>query len=107
MTIIKFSLQVATNGYFSFGRRVTYLPSPSPFNESDIHKYIVAPYLSDIDTSSTGSVSFEVYSNKTNSSLLQRVSNVIQQREQNRFTGTWMLLAEWKSVVHSGIEKSF
>ena len=107
MIIINFSLQVATNGYFSFGRRVAYLQDPSPFNESDIHKYIVAPYLSDIDTTSTGSVFFEEYTNRTNLSLLQRVSNFIQQREQNKFTGTWMLVAEWNSVIKSGKEIIF
>ena len=99
-------LQVATNGYFSLGRRITHLENPSPFNESNVYKYIVAPYLSDIDTRSTGSVSYEVYSNRTNLSLLQRVSSFIQQKEQNRFTGTWMIIAEWNSVVDSGINKT-
>ena len=78
------------------------MQNPSPFNESDIHKYIVAPYLSDIDTRSTGSVSFEIYSNTTNLPLLQSVSNFIQQKVHNRFTGTWMLVAEWNGVVDSG-----
>lgn len=95
-------LQVATNGYFSLGRRITQLQSPSLFTESNAHQFIVAPYLSDIDTRSTGSVSFEIYSNKTDLPLIQKVSNFIQQREHNKFTGTWMLIAEWKSVVDSG-----
>ena len=96
------TLQVATNGYVSLGRRVTHLQNPSLFNQSDINKYIVAPYLSDIDTRSDGSVSFETYSNTTNLPLLQKVSNFIQQREFSSFVGTWMLIAEWNSVVDSG-----
>lgn len=100
--IIMNTLQVATNGYVSLGRRVTHLQNPSLFNQSDINKYIVAPYLSDIDTRSSGSVSFETYSNTTNLPLLQKVSNFIQQREFSSFVGTWMLIAEWNSVVDSG-----
>lgn len=100
--IIMNTLQVATNGYVSLGRRVTHLQNPSLFNQSDINKYIVAPYLSDIDTRSSGSVSFEIYSNTTNLPLLHKVSNFIQQREFSSFVGTWMLIAEWNSVVDSG-----
>ena len=76
--------------------------SPAPFNEADVNKYIVAPYWCDIDTRSSGTVSYEVYSNGTNLPLLQRVSKFIQQKQQNKFTGTWMLAAEWNSVIGSG-----
>ncbi len=94
--------QVATNGYFSFGQRVTGLQSPVPFNATDTLEYIVAPFWSDINTRTVGSVSYEVHTNKTSLSLLHRVSKYIRQREQNEFSGTWMLVAEWNRIESPG-----
>jgi hypothetical protein len=95
-------IQVATNGYISFGQRVTSLESPSLFDELSTPNYIIAPYWSDIDTRSAGAVSYEVHTNTTSPSLLHRVSKFIRQREQNSFAGTWMLIAEWNSVPSPG-----
>ena len=94
--------QVATNGYISFGQRVTSLESPSLFNEFSTPNYIIAPYWSDIDTRSAGSVSYELHTNTTSPSLLHRVSKFIRQREQNSFAGTWMLVADWNSIPSPG-----
>lgn len=65
-------------------------------------KYIVAPYWSDIDTRSTGSVSYEVHTNSSSLPLLHRVSKYIRQQQQNNFAGIWMLVAEWNSVPSQG-----
>ena len=98
-----FHLQVATNGYISFGQRITSIQNPSLFNESNTLKYIVAPYWSDIDTRSTGSVSYELHTNRTSLLLLHKVSKYIRQREQNNFAGIWMLVAEWNSIPSPGM----
>ena len=92
------SYQVATNGYISFGQRVTGLQDPARFNASDELEYLVAPYWSNINTRSFGSVSYITHTNKTSLSLLHRVSKYIQQEEQNQFSGVWMLVAEWSNV---------
>ena len=89
---------MATNGYISFGQRLTSLQNPNLFNASDDLEYLVAPYWTDITTRSSGSVSYVVLTNETSLSLLQRVSKYIQQEEQNSFSGTWMLVAEWRNV---------
>lgn len=86
----------------SFSQSVTSIQNPSPFNESDALEYIVAPYWSDIDTSTSGSVSYEFHTNKTSLPLLHKVSKYIRQREHNYFSGTWMLVAEWNNVAAPG-----
>lgn len=95
--------QVATNGYISFGQRVTTLQNPTQFNASDDLEYLVTPYWSDISTRSSGFVSYITHTNKTSLSLLHRVSKYIQQQEQNQFSGTWMLVAEWNNVPSPGM----
>ena len=86
----------------SFGQSIISLESPSPFNESNTLKYIVAPYWSDIDTRSSGSVSYEFHTNITSLSLLNKVSKYIRQQEQNYFSGIWMLVAEWNAIPPPG-----
>lgn len=77
---------------------MTALQNPTLFNASDEVEYLVAPYWSNINTRSSGSVSYITHTNKTSLSLLHRVSKYIQQEEQNQFSGTWMLVAEWNNV---------
>lgn len=95
-------LQVETNGFFSFGERPTMSESPSLFNGTNNSGYRVAPYWSDIDTSTGGRVSYEIHTNKTSLILMNKVSKYIREREQNTFSGTWMLLAEWNNVPSPG-----
>jgi hypothetical protein len=100
-------MQVATNGYFSFGQKRTSLETPAPFSGSDTLEYIVAPYWSDINTRSVGSVSYEIHTNQTSLSLLHKVSKYIREKEENQFSGTWMLVAEWNSVSRPGMGQWF
>ena len=86
----------------SFGQSVTPLKTPSPFNESASVEYVVAPYWSDIDTRTAGSVSYEFHTNKTSLPLLNKVSKYIRQREQNHFSGTWMLVVDWNAIPPPG-----
>ena len=49
-----------------------------------------------------GSVSYEIHTNKTSLSLLNKVSKFIRHREQNQFSGAWMLVAEWNRLPKPG-----
>ena len=94
--------QVTNDGYFSFGRPVTCCPDLS-LSSTVRSNYIVAPFASDTNIASgTGSVSYEVHNMTTSPGLLSKVNKYIQQSEQVRFSGTWMLVAEWKDVPQSG-----
>ena len=57
----------------------------------------MAPYWADTDiTGGVGEVSYHIHTSQTES--LTWVSTYISQQEQIDFTGTWMLIAEWKNV---------
>ena len=65
--------------------------------------YIVAPFGSNTNIASgTGTVSYEVHNMTTSPGLLSKVNKYIQQSEQVRFAGTWMLVVEWNDVPQSG-----
>jgi len=98
------NFQISTNGYFSFGQR-TLLKKPFLFNTSSSVEYIVAPYWSDTSTREAGSVTYEIHTNATSSSslsLLNKVSKFIRHREQNQFSGAWMLVVEWNRMPKPG-----
>lgn len=81
---------------------MTSLETPTLFNSSDELEYIVAPYWSDISTRSVGTVSYEIHTNESSLELLHTVSKYIRHQEQNQFSGTWMLVAEWNRVPSPG-----
>ena len=97
----RFTIQVTTDGYFSFGRAITCCPSIAT-NDSNSN-YLVAPFEADTNIGNgQGSVSYEVHNSSTNSRQLSRVNNFIRQQMQNKFAGNWMLVAEWRNVPQSG-----
>ena len=93
-------MQVGTNGYFSFGKRVaTCCPSPFP----NTLNYLVAPFWADIDISRDdgGEIYYQVHSRGNNSvsdELLHEVSAFISNNQQTVFNGSWMLVATWDQV---------
>ena len=94
------SLQVGTNGYFSFGTRRT-VHDPFLFSFTTPYNYLVAPFWADIDISIHGSISYEVHSTSAGSSsiaLLNRVSTFISNQQNTQFSGNWMLVASWSQV---------
>ena len=99
------SLQVGTNGYFSFGTRRT-VYNPSLFSSTSPYSYLVAPFWADIDITVHGSISYEVHSTSAGSSsiaLLNRVSTFISNQQNTQFSGNWMLVASWSQVsAYSG-----
>ena len=93
-------MQVGTNGYFSFGRRVASC-CPSPFPNA--FNYLVAPFWSDIDITRAngGEIYYQVHSRGNNSvsdELLDEVSVFISSSQQTVFSGSWMLVATWDHV---------
>ena len=94
---IFFSLKVSTNGIISFGRPFS-SHSPHLFPGTSFYNYLVAPFWTDTDiTEGVGEVSYLVY-DKSQSESLSWVSTYISQQQQISFTGTWMLVAEWRDV---------
>lgn len=60
-----------------------------------------APFWSDIDIISTGSVSYEVYvrgDTVEQDAILDRVSGFISSNTSSGFSGFWMMLAHWDAV---------
>ena len=56
----------------------------------------MAPFWARNDIRLEGSVSYEVHNGS--SGHLQEISNLISENECVSFTGTWMLLVEWRDV---------
>ena len=89
-------MQVSTNGIISFSRPFPY-HSPHLFPGSSFYQFLVAPFWTDNDISNgVGSVFYQVHDIMTES--LNWVSSFISQRQQVRFNGNWMLVAEWRNV---------
>ena len=92
--IILYVMQVYSNGYISMGTTVstTQPEVPGPYDA------IVVPYGADIDSRQVGHVRYGV----GNETQLIAVSEFIEERADNRFQGTKMLIAEWIGVPRLG-----
>ena len=95
------SLQVGTNGYFSFDKVFTdYTPYEFP-GSSKVS--LVSPFFSDIDTSyGTGIIRYEVHTLSQSPTVLAEVSRIINEHTGEAFAGSWLLLAEWRNVPEYG-----
>ena len=94
------SIQVTKDGFLSFGREVTTVPS-GPFPGSG--DFLVAPFLtkSNLDYR-PAEVSYEVHNSSTYSSALEWVSRFITQNELTKFSGNWMIVVAWKNLPQVG-----
>ena len=97
------TLQVGTNGIFSFGRDFRQdLPAQFPSLDADVYfSYLVAPYWSNIDTRLDGQVNYEVHvagESSISDSYLGRVSAFIDAELDTGFVGNWMVVATWDGV---------
>ena len=90
-------IQVATSGYLSFGRRVASC-CINTFENASSYDYTVAPFLSNINASTDGDISYEVHTSTSSPSILSWYSSFIRSREGTTFSGTWIIIAEWKKV---------
>ena len=92
------SVQVSTNGYFSFGEEPIY-NTPQRFSPSSPQMYIVAPFWSNTDISNrVWNITYEVHTEGNSQNQISSVSSFISQQQQVRFSGNWMLVAQWNSV---------
>ena len=96
-----FDVQVTTNGYFAFDREMSSCCITS-FDSVDSYNYIVAPFLSDIDTSTTGEISYEIHTTNNSPEVISRYNEFVRSKDESKFIGTWMIIAEWKRVPLSG-----
>ena len=94
--------QVGTNGVISFSRPFFYWwPSPFPGFFYLRRFYVVAPYWSDHDIRREGEVSYETFErgrSEYDDMLLGRVNTYLNANMMTNFTGTFMILAEWREV---------
>ena len=100
--IISLCPQVGTNGVISFSRPFFYWwPSPFPGFFYLRRFYVVAPYWSDHDIRGEGEVSYETFEkgrSDHDDMLLDRVNTYLNANMMTNFTGTFMILAEWRDV---------
>lgn len=96
------SSQVSTNGIISFGlpfyiHQPFLFPSPFTIISS---QYLVAPFWSDVDIRTEGTISYEVHSigNDASEAILSTVSGFISNYTGDSFNGSWLLVALWDSV---------
>ena len=92
---------MTTNGYFSFDREMTSC-CVTTFENVDSYNYIVAPFLADIDTSIKGEISYEIHTTNTSPEVISHYNKFVRSKDESEFTGTWMIIAEWKRVPLSG-----
>ncbi len=50
----------------------------------------------------TANVSYEVHTLNTSPELLNRVGKIIRRKTGSGFAGTWMVVAEWREVTEVG-----
>lgn len=99
--MFSFLVQVGTNGYLSFDKVFTdYVTFEFP---GDGHVTLVAPFFSDIDISKgIGSITYEVHTPKYSETLFSDINAVINDQMKTNFTGSWLIVAEWKNVPEFG-----
>ena len=68
---------------------------------------LVAPFFSDIDTSKgTGTISYEIHTLRKSEALFTDINAIINDQMDTEFSGTWLLLAEWKNAPEFGRSQS-
>ena len=99
--LFTFNIQVGTNGYFTFDEAFTDYSS-FVFPGVGVNT-LVAPYFCDIDVSNErGSIRYEVHTRRTSQSLISKVNSLISDYMNTEYSGSWMLIAEWKNAPQFG-----
>lgn len=64
---------------------------------------LVAPFFTDIDISKgTGSITYEVHTPTNSEALFSDIHTVINDQMKTNFTGSWLIVAEWKDAPEFG-----
>ena len=90
-------LQVGSNGVISFQEGFSH-HQPVLFPSGVSFAFLLAPFWSDIDLTTNGSIRYQIH-DQLNSALLLQVNDFISNYTDSSFTGTWMLVVEWTEVV--------
>lgn len=99
------SLKVGTDGWISFGRGINNSsPDLFPTTSAEVFwTFIVAPFWSNLDTSQSGNVSWEIHNISLSSDAVTRVNDFIHDEYGDmEFNGTWMIIVFWEDVTPSG-----
>uniref|UniRef100_A0A1X7TZY4 VWFD domain-containing protein n=1 Tax=Amphimedon queenslandica TaxID=400682 RepID=A0A1X7TZY4_AMPQE len=91
---------VSANGVISFEKPIKCGDaSPFPTNLTNVENgFIVAPYWSDSDIRSTGSVCYEVHDDINSSPLMRTVSDIVHKLTGTSYNGYWLMVAQWRNV---------
>ena len=78
-----------------------WIPSPFPGHIYQRFFYIVAPYYSDNDIRRSGEVYYEIFRrgrSRNDNIILDKVNLYLRLKTNEDFSGTFMILAEWRDV---------
>ena len=88
----------------SFGKPFYFwYPSPFPGGYHQRHSHVVAPYWTDNDIHRGGEVYYETFirgRSESEDTILDKVNQYIGLNTEQNFSGTFMILAEWRDVHH-------
>lgn len=99
--LLYMTVQVGTNGYLSFDKVFTDYESFEFPGQG--HVTLLAPFFADIDISKgTGSISYEVHTVRQSEAIFSVVNRIVRERVDSEFSGTWLLVAEWRDVPEFG-----
>lgn len=100
------TIQIGDNGVISFRRGfIYYKPGLFPTNQQAVHdSLVVAPFWSDVDVRLEGDIYFRQFfrasGTESDTTLLNYISSYVAATQTNatNFTGSMMLVAQWKNV---------
>ena len=99
-----YSMQVGTNGYFTFDVFAGFVPFT--FNEN-VSLSLVAPFFTDIDISTgVGQIIYEIHTLPTSRRIISKVNSIIKKQTKENFRGEWMLVATWEDVPQYGTNRN-
>lgn len=75
---------------------------PATTNVDTFWTYLIAPFWADFDTTSGGTVSYEIHDRQNSPDLVGRVDSFLaNEYGDSDFQGSWMLVAFWENVQSS------
>ena len=84
-----------TNGLISFDNPLTtFFNQQFPGGVSTL--FLIAPFWDDVNTNDGGTISYEIH---TSGSVLQSVSDYVQNQINTDFEGYWMMVVFWDRVA--------
>ena len=88
------TLQISTNGFFTFGSPNSRCCPPSSAEGVDID-YLVSPFWTNFDNSLGGAILYNII---VDDDALQGVNGYISEQTGTIFSGRWALATSWSAV---------